>query len=59
LMEDKNNKPENEVNKPAVENISAAETINITHETESMEVQTHPHHVTHKKKWGEYLLKTG
>jgi hypothetical protein len=26
-------------------------------ETESMEVQKHPHHVTHKKKWGEYLLE--
>jgi hypothetical protein len=22
-----------------------------------MEVQKHPHHVTHKKKWGEYLLE--
>ena len=22
-----------------------------------MEVHTHPHHVTHKKKWGEYLLE--
>ena len=26
-------------------------------ETENMEVQKHPHHVTHKKKWGEYLLE--
>ena len=23
----------------------------------NMEVQKHPHHVTHKKKWGEYLLE--
>jgi hypothetical protein len=23
----------------------------------SMEVHKHPHHVTHKKKWGEYLLE--
>jgi hypothetical protein len=22
-----------------------------------MEVHTHPHHITHKKKWGEYLLE--
>ena len=26
-------------------------------ETENMEVHKHPHHVTHKKKWGEYLLE--
>jgi hypothetical protein len=26
-------------------------------EIESMEVHKHPHHVTHKKKWGEYLLE--
>ena len=25
--------------------------------TKNMEVHKHPHHVTHKKKWGEYLLK--
>ncbi len=25
--------------------------------TENMEVHNHPHHVTHKKKWGEYLLE--
>jgi hypothetical protein len=25
--------------------------------TENMEVHKHPHHVTHKKKWGEYLLE--
>lgn len=24
---------------------------------ETMEVHKHPHHVTHKKKWGEYLLE--
>ncbi|HEY1871477.1 MAG TPA: hypothetical protein VGG71_10485, partial [Chitinophagaceae bacterium] len=27
------------------------------HETENMEVHKHPHHVTHKKKWGEYFLE--
>ena len=26
-------------------------------ETENMEVHKHPHHVTHKKRWGEYLLE--
>lgn len=26
-------------------------------EIENMEVHKHPHHVTHKKKWGEYLLE--
>ena len=24
---------------------------------ENMEVHKHPHHVTHKKKWGEYILE--
>ena len=33
------------------------ETINPNKETENMEVHKHPHHVTHKKKWGEYLLE--
>ncbi len=31
--------------------------INQVPETENMEVHKHPHHVTHKKKWGEYLLE--
>ncbi len=26
-------------------------------QTKNMEVHKHPHHVTHKKKWGEYLLE--
>src|ERR1700750_450173 len=25
--------------------------------SDNMEVHKHPHHVTHKKKWGEYLLE--
>jgi hypothetical protein len=33
------------------------ETINPNQETGNMEVHKHPHHVTHKKKWGEYLLE--
>ncbi len=32
-------------------------TLNTQHNEENMEVQKHPHHVTHKKKWGEYLLE--
>jgi hypothetical protein len=26
-------------------------------QTETMEIHKHPHHVTHKKKWGEYVLE--
>ena len=33
------------------------ENISLNQETENMEVHKHPHHVTHKKKWGEYLLE--
>src|SRR6195952_999627 len=33
------------------------EIITQNQETENMEVHKHPHHVTHKKKWGEYLLE--
>lgn len=33
------------------------DTTNPNPETETMEVHKHPHHVTHKKKWGEYLLE--
>ena len=33
------------------------DTIIPKHETENMEVHKHPHLVTHKKKWGEYLLE--
>src|SRR5205085_3996197 len=33
------------------------ETSNQQPATEKMEVHKHPHHVTHKKKWGEYLLE--
>jgi hypothetical protein len=37
--------------------IQDTETIKPNQETENMEVHKHPHHVTHKKKWGEYLLE--
>jgi len=36
---------------------TSADPINQIQENENMEVHKHPHHVTHKKKWGEYLLE--
>ena len=36
---------------------SDTDTINTNPQTETMEVHKHPHHVTHKKKWSEYLLE--
>ncbi|MEP6713380.1 MAG: hypothetical protein ABJA37_13220 [Ferruginibacter sp.] len=39
-------------------NITVEQPSTIIHEPSTiMEVQKHPHHVTHKKKWGEYLLE--
>ncbi len=38
------------------QNISELPTTNYQPQTENMEVHKHPHHVTHKKKWGEYFL---
>ena len=37
--------------------VEDTETINTNQEIENMEVHKHPHHVTHKKKWGEYVLE--
>jgi hypothetical protein len=37
--------------------ISNPKTNNRIKEIENMEVHKHPHDVTHKKKWGEYLLE--
>jgi hypothetical protein len=37
--------------------VEDTETITPIQQTENMEVHKHPHHVTHKKKWGEYLLE--
>jgi hypothetical protein len=50
-----NTQPEN----PSDEIIPAKNTgtIHPNQEPENMEVHNHPHHVTHKKKWGEYLLE--
>jgi len=33
------------------------ETSNPNQDNENMEIHKHPHHVTHKKKWPEYLLE--
>jgi hypothetical protein len=41
---------------PQTTNLPAGQTGNKP-DTSSMEVQKHPHHVTHKKKWPEYLLE--
>jgi hypothetical protein len=37
--------------------VKETETITPIQQTKNMEVHKHPHHVTHKKKWGEYLLE--
>jgi hypothetical protein len=37
--------------------VSGPSIINDQQSTENMEVHKHPHHVTHKKKWTEYLLE--
>ena len=45
---------------PSTEENSTVEqppTTNHKLQTEEMEVHKHPHHVTHKKKLGEYLLE--
>ena len=50
-----NNELENSSNKfVSVENSKA---LKPTQDIENMEVHKHPHHVTHKKKWPEYLLE--
>ncbi|MEO6537404.1 MAG: hypothetical protein ABIT07_13160 [Ferruginibacter sp.] len=40
-----------------LQSLTQHETQNTEPETVSMEVHKHPHHVTRKKKWGEYLLE--
>jgi hypothetical protein len=51
--------PINPKSKSSDEIISANETDTriSNQEIENMEVHKHPHHVTHKKTWGEYLLE--
>ncbi len=48
---------ESDLNKEYIDEVSQPKTENSKPQTEEMEVQKHPHHVTHKKKWGEYLLE--
>src|SRR5215204_169750 len=48
----------NENNSPGENVLTPQQTVPITQsESPVMEVHKHPHHVTHKKKWGEYLLE--
>ena len=46
MKKEKNEQPE-----------TKSETCKQQQETENMETHKHPHHPTHKKKWGEYLLE--
>ncbi len=46
--------PPEETDIPVTEEL---QTRNYEPQSEEMEVHKHPHHVTHKKKWGEYLLE--
>ena len=47
-----------EENSPSPNDLSSNQKSEISKsEIENMEVHKHPHHVTHKKKWGEYLLE--
>lgn len=41
----------------ATEADSLDTSLNDKPQSENMEIHKHPHHVTHKKKWGEYLLE--
>lgn len=47
--------PEGEAKEQSTEDGPPFQTSNIPQQTENMEVHKHPHHVMHKKKWGEYL----
>ena len=49
--------PQQENILPLAEAESFKTSTNDKSQTEYMEVYKHPHHVTHKKKWGEYLPK--
>ena len=55
IPEGKNSATENILPEAATAATEQPQTSNLKTETSNMEVH-HPHHVTHKKKWGEYLL---
>ena len=61
MSEDKNRQEHPTDNSPQPNGnndpVSEQSSINEPSLTENMEVHKHPHHVTHKKKWGEYLLE--
>jgi len=46
--------PASQTSNLSAEDLSKAD---IEPQTTNMEVHKHPHHVTHKKKWGEYFLE--
>ncbi len=59
-MSEEDNIPEEKPNEDSTqpnEINSLQEPIHESPQKENMEVHKHPHHVTHKKKWGEYLLE--
>ena len=54
--------PEESLQKQNAESITSKVPEQLTNDNqqpsnEIMEVHKHPHHITHKKKWGEYLLE--
>ena len=56
IPEGKNSATENILPEAATAATGQPQTSHLKTETSNMEVH-HPHHVTHKKKWGEYLLE--
>jgi len=64
-IQEENFEEQNIASKDVNEKISPEQTIESTQpqtqnsqqQIENMEVHKHPHHVTHKKKWGEYVLE--
>src|SRR5689334_20169537 len=52
-------RPPEEIPVPGPEQISEPlNDLNVTNDSnDTMEVHKHPHHITHKKKWGEFLLE--
>ena len=56
ISEEINSATENILSEAATAATGQPQTSHLKTETSNMEVH-HPHHVTHKKKWGEYLLE--
>ena len=58
MSDEENIKPSTEDNQQPAENENISKLPTTNHKLQTdMEVHKHPHHVTHKKKWGEYLLE--